>query len=258
MMNRIGLLLALVVLAAIPLQCKAASADQHAIFVGAERAYAACANLQGVHVLQGGKVVCLRGKDDATMFIGLLKMRHEISRHPYVIVSGPGGYVNSSIYMVRVLKPFGPIPVVGDMCASACAQILFLMGKQRVILHCADIAIHRGPASTAQELAGKGSDVEKETAIAAEWRFKQFYRDRHIDIDAMAKPPADIQKKLSSGQIVFWPWSINKLRAFGVKGIISDNNPDEVVPNDYGRVCIKPLAVQKAEAAQHMANDQHE
>lgn len=240
-MNRVGLLIALVVLVTISSQCKAAGADQRTIFLGAKQAFAACANLQGVHVLQEGKVVCLRGKDDATMFIGLVKIRHEISQHPYVIVSGPGGYVNSSIYMTRVLEPLDPIPVAGDMCASACAQILFLMGKQRVMLHCADIAIHRGPASTAQELASKGNDVEKETAIAAEWRFKQFYRDRHIDINAMAKPPADIQNELDAGKIVFWPWSINKLRSFGVKGIISKNDPSRVVPKDYGKVCIKPL-----------------
>jgi hypothetical protein len=238
-MNRVGLLMTFVILALLSWRCEAMNASQRAVFAGAKSAFASCGKLQGVHVLQGGNVVCLRGRIDATMFVTLMKVRKQIRQHPYVIVSGPGGYSNSAIDMVRVLNVLEPVPVVGDMCASGCAEVLFLMGNQRVMLHCADVAIHGLPVSYTP--AAKKTDRDKEDEIASVWRFKDFYQEHHISLDMVTKPPAAIQKKLDAGEILFWPWSINQLRAFGVKGIISDNDPDRVVPKDYGQVCIKPL-----------------
>lgn len=224
-----------------PLTCMATSASENAIFNDASAAFIACKSQQGVHVLRNGNIVCLRGKIDPTMFIDLVKVRDQIAPHPYVVVSGPGGLEDAAIYIVRLLDGHGPIPVSGDMCASACAQFLFLMGNQRVMLHCADVAMHGGPGTISDELALPLSDQAKMTAIAADWRFTKFYQERSISLDMVSKPPPNIQKKLDAGQVVFWPWSINQLRAFGVKGIISHNDPDQVVPADYGKVCIKSL-----------------
>lgn len=177
---------------------------------------------------------------DGQMFIALVKVRHEIKPRPYIIVSGIGGYENSAIYIVRLLEPFAPVPVAGDMCASACAQFLFLKGHQRVILHCADLAIHGGTETLAQILARNATDAFKKNMISAKWRFEKFYPSRGIGMDMVNDPPADVQKKLAAGQIVFWPWTIDRLRAFGVKGIISTNDSSRVVPRDYANACIKP------------------
>lgn len=222
------------------LPCGAMHAEDQ-VYNGGKGAFASCAHLEGVHVLAQGKIVCLRGTINPAMFMSLVTVKSEIAQQPYVVVSGIGGYENSAVYIVRLLEPLEPIPVVGDMCASACAQFLFLMGDQRVVLHCADIAIHGGPPSMDQILARKATDEAKENMISAMWRFEKFYADRGISMDMVTKPPAAVQKKLDAGQIVFWPWSINQLRAFGVKGIISRNDPGRVVPADYGDVCIKPL-----------------
>lgn len=231
----------MIALSMFSLTCMAMSARESVTFNDASAAFVACRNQQGVHVLQNGKIVCLRGKIDPTMFIDLARVRDQIAPHPYVIVSGPGGLEDAAIYIVRLLDKQNPIPVSGDMCASACAQFLFLMGNERVMLHCADVAMHGGPGTISDELKLPYSDQAKMTAIAADWRFIKFYKHRNISLDMVTKPPAAVQKKLDAGQVVFWPWSINQLRAFGVKGIISQNDPDRVVPADYGKVCIKPL-----------------
>lgn len=232
---------ALLFLSCASLPCQAMHAEDRALYDGGKAAFAACTHLDGVHVLAHGKIICLRGTINPAMFMGLVTAQGQIAKQPYVVVSGIGGYENSAIYIVRLLEPFAPIPVAGDMCASACAQFLFLMGNQRVMLHCADIAIHGGPPSLDQILARKATDEAKENMVSAMWRFEKFYADRGVSMDMVTKPPADVQKKLDAGQVVFWPWSINQLRAFGVKGIISENDPDLVVPEDYGKVCIKPL-----------------
>lgn len=219
-------------------RCHAMDAGSVAMFHGAQKAFAACAGLQGVNVIDGGNVVCLRGKIDPTMFISLVNLKDGIRQRPYVIVSGPGGYVDSSVYMVRLLDAYDPIPVAGDMCASACAQFLFLMGRHRVLLHCADVVIHGGPWAVRDVLAENRSDEFKQRLIANIWQFEDFYRKRHISLDMANKPPANIQKKIKAGEVVFWPWSINKLRSFGVEGIVSENNPDEDVPRDYAKSCL--------------------
>lgn len=241
-MKRIFAWSVVLVLISVSMMCNAMSPEQREVFDGGKAAFAACVHMQGVHVLQNGKVVCLRGKIDPSMFINLVKLRGDIAPRPYVIVSGFGGYENSAIYIVRLLEPFSPVAVVGDACASACAQFLFLMGKQRVMLDCADVAIHGGTESIGQILARNADDSFKENMISAKWRFEKFYSDRGISMDMVDKPPADVQKKLDAGQIVFWPWTINQLRAFGVKGIISETNPEDVGPKDYANVCIKPLS----------------
>ncbi|HET7561467.1 MAG TPA: hypothetical protein VFJ87_03700 [Rhodanobacteraceae bacterium] len=240
MKKQIGLLAAIFTIAMLPLAGRAMGADQSAILNGAKKAFSVCRGLQGVHVLQEGSVVCLRGKIDSAMFVDLVRASHQIRKSPYVIISGPGGDENSAIYMVRTLDVLNPIPVVGDMCASSCAQFWFLMGRQRVMLHCADVAFHGGPRSIASILAANESNDWKQRNVAAAWRFEQFYGNRHVSMDMVTKPPASIRRKLAAGQVVFWPWSINALRAFGVKGIISANDAHTVVPKDYGKVCITP------------------
>lgn len=208
------------------------------MFHGAQKAFTSCIGLRGVHVIQDGRVVCLRGKINPTMFLDLLRQRGKIEQRPYVIVSGIGGYLDSSIYIARLLDTYDPVSVAGDMCASACAQILFLMGRHRVVLHCADLAIHRGLDTVPAILATDRDDEFKQRLIANISRFKKFYRDRHIDLGRMTTPPPDIQKRLDAGKIVFWPWSINQLRSFGVRGIISQNNPDKLIPHDYAQRCL--------------------
>ncbi|HET7267778.1 MAG TPA: hypothetical protein VFJ15_06670 [Oleiagrimonas sp.] len=225
-------------LSLISLHCVAGELNRVGILDGAKVAFSSCDGLQGVHVVKNGKVVCLRGKITSKMFVTLVKKRSEIKQHPYVVVSGIGGYPDSSIYIVRMMNSYEPVAVVGDMCASACAQFLFFMGKRRVLLHCADLVMHGGPG-TIDEVLSWDNDYNRTQRIIADMsRMKRFYKDRGISMDMITKPPPDVQKMLNAGKIVFWPWSINKLRSFGVRGIISNNNPDEVVPKDYEEKCL--------------------
>jgi len=244
-MRRIGSGFLLTFLILFSLSCNAMDSSDRRIFNGAEAAFAACNNFQGVHVLNDGHVICLRGLINSTMFINLMKLKNEIRKAPYVIISGPGGDVDSSIYIVRLLDKFNPTPVAGDMCASACAQFLFLMGRHRVMLHCADVAIHGGPYPVDKALASNFSNAAKQRLIETTWRFIRFYRHRHVSIQMLIHPPKFIQHELDKGEIVFWPWSIDKLRSFGVHGIISNNDPSEESPPDFMESCVPHQASHK-------------
>ena len=218
--------------------CRAADVAESEMLHEAQKDFSSCRGLQGVNVVADGRVVCLRGKIDPAMFLSVAKLRGKIKNNPYVIVSGEGGYVDSAIYIVRMLDEYDPVPVAGDMCASACASFLFLMGRHRVLLHCADVVMHRGLWSIDDILTRRIADDVKQRLVANVWQIHDFYDERQVSLDMINKPPADVQRKLDAGEVVFWPWSINKLRSFGVKGIVSENNPDEVVPHDYAETCL--------------------
>ena len=112
------------------------------------------------------------------------------------------------------------------------------MGRHRVLLHCADVAIHGGPWTIQDVLAENASDKSKQLLIANPWQFEDFYKARHVSLDMVNKPPANMQKRLNAGEVVCWPWSISKLRSFGVEGIVSENGPGDVVPSDYAKSCL--------------------
>lgn len=114
------------------------------------------------------------------------------------------------------------------------------MGQERVRLHCGVIAIHGGPFAINNSLAMKlASDEAHQNLIQDTWRFTDFYKSKNINMDMVTKPPADIQDELNAGKFVFWQWSIHQLESFGVKGIVSDIDPDVRSPKDYDQVCKK-------------------
>ena len=89
-----------------------------------------------------------------------------------------------------------------------------------------------------EALSWNNDDELTQRIVANIFQVKKFYRKRGISMDMLVKPPLDVQKRLNSGEIVFWPWSIRQLRHFGVKGIVSRNDPNDVVPDDYKDACL--------------------
>lgn len=219
-------------------QARAATSKQ--LLRDAASAFNACQGKSGTDIIDSGHIVCLHDRIGPSMFVKLMRDRGQIRERPFVVMASPGGLVDSSIDIVRLLDGFRPIPVVGEMCVSACAQFLFLMGSQRVLLHCGVVAMHGGPGSISASLAMHlDSDGAHQNNIQDIWRFRDFYKRRGISLDMVDKPPADIQAEINSGRLVFWQWSIHELESFGVKGIVSDNDPDLRSPRDYDQVCKK-------------------
>jgi hypothetical protein len=130
--------------------------------------------------------------------------------------------------IVDMLKPFHPATVVGGDCASACAQFLFLMGDRHIVLRCGGIFIHGGPIAIQTTLKSEDTDLNKQRLIEDTVRFEAFYKELGINMDMLTKPPKQIQDRLDKGDIVFWQWTPNQMRAFGVKGLITERDPDTI------------------------------
>lgn len=206
----------------------------------AKEAFTHCEGVKGIKIIDSGHIICIHAEISPSIFVELMRHRREIKNNPFVVIASPGGRADSSIDIVRMLDPLHPVPVVGEMCVSACAQFLFLMGKDRVILHCGVVAMHGGPGNIANSLAMHLDDDDAhQNNIENIWLFHDFYKSKSISIDMVTKPPQDIQNDLNAGKFVFWQWSIHQLESFGINGITSDIDPDVRSPRDYDQVCKK-------------------
>ena len=134
-------------------RCETTQAGNEQLIVEATKAFHACYGLKGVNIIHEGHVICLHDEIGPSMFVKLMRSRSEIKEHPFVVMASPGGRLDSSLDIIRMLDTYQPTPVVGEMCVSACAQFLFLMGQQRVLLHCGVVAMHGAPESIDANLA---------------------------------------------------------------------------------------------------------
>jgi hypothetical protein len=221
-------LFALIGLLIIPMQVNANDVSESDAVRSAHQAFDACKSLKGVHIIGDGRTVCLSGEIQPPMFLSLIRSKDKIKDNVEVVLSSYGGYVNSSLDIVELLNPFHPTTVVGDNCASSCAQFLFLMGERHILLRCGAVYIHGGPASIQANLDLKDTDLSKQAGIENTLRFIAFYKQLGISMDMLTKPPKSVQDQLNQGQIVFWQWTPNQMRAFGVKGLIAERDPDTI------------------------------
>lgn len=205
----------------------------------AKKSFELCQTKKGnVSIIDDGKTICLYGEINQDMFITLMKNEEKIHDRPLVVITSPGGRIDSAIDIADTLNKYDPTPIVGGMCASACAQFLFLMGKRRVLLHCGVVAIHGGPVPIKESLAlPLDNNAAHQKNIEDTLQFINFYKSKNISLTMVNDPPESIRRLINKGELVFWQWSINQMRGFGVKGIISHNNPRLRSPADYDAVC---------------------
>jgi hypothetical protein len=221
-------LIALLSLMALSPLVQADGSNEADILASAHKSFDACKSLKDVQVVDDGHTVCLNGGIFPPMFVSLMSKRDKIKDNVQVVLSSYGGHINTSLDIIEVLAPFHPTTVVGDACASACGQFLFLMGDRHVILRCGGVFIHGGPVPIETTLKSKDTDLEKQTGIEYTLHFYDFYKQLGINTDMLTKPPKSVQDQLDHGQIVFWQWTPNQMRAFGVKGLITERDPDTI------------------------------
>ena len=133
-------LIALLSLMALPPFAQADGTNEAETIAHAHRAFDACKSSKGAHIVDDGRTVCLSGDIEPPMFLSLISNKDKIKDDVEVVISSYGGYINSSLDIVELLNPFHPTTVVGDACASSCAQFLLLMGDR----HVAGSAISKG------------------------------------------------------------------------------------------------------------------
>jgi hypothetical protein len=142
------------------------------------------------------------------------------ARARYVVVSGAGGYLTQALDMADLIATGEATTVAGDICASSCAQFLFMAGRHKLVLTGGVVAFHGGPL-TPEIIEREATDAAGRKFLADEnARFRRFYAEQGISMQMLTKPPPEIQARLDRGEVVFWTWSPEHLRSFGVTNLL--------------------------------------
>lgn len=143
---------------------------------GAARASALCADRRGVHYMEAQNLLCIDGPIDVAGRLRAAVVDREYRDGLIVVVRSDGGSLAGAIDIAEYLGRFRYAIVVDGICASACAQFLFMGADRKIIRGDGIVAMHGGPFSDAEIAAmpAAGHDnIRRERD-----RFVRFYAPR--------------------------------------------------------------------------------
>jgi hypothetical protein len=198
----------------------------------AAQASARCADVKGVHYIEAENVLCIDGLIDVEGKLRAAVLEGTYRDRLLVVVRSEGGSLPGAIDMVEHLARFHYSIVVDGICASSCAQFLFMGADRKIIRGDGIVAMHGGPFTDPQIAA---MPAENRDAIRKQRdRFLRFYADRGIGIGITNDFPANLLARLAQGRIVFWIPKEQDYARFHVRGIsycdARYRDPDNVRP----------------------------
>jgi hypothetical protein len=183
----------------------------------AARASALCAAHRGVHYMEAENILCINGPIDVEGRLRAAVLEREYRDGLIVVARSDGGSLAGAIGMAEHLGRFRYSIVVDGICASACAQFLFMGADRKIIRGDGIVAMHGGPFSDEQIAAMP--DAGRDNIRRERDRFVRFYADRGIGIGITNDFPASLRERLARGEIVFWIPKEEDYARFNVRGI---------------------------------------
>lgn len=198
-------------------------------FVEARAAFRACkaesANtnplLARVAYSQETHSLCITGDIDGSLASAVRKKLNELAnvgdaQISHVVLSSDGGQLRPAIDIANEIEKLDASVVVGERCASSCAQFLFPAGKDKILLKGGLLLFHGGPVLDDIIAAMNIPDAAKQHLRSEQEAFRTFYHSHGIDMSMLTNPPPDVQRDLNAGMLVMWSWPADKLEAFGI------------------------------------------
>ena len=202
----------------------ACHADESDLFADARRAFQECSILaSGIAYAKSSQALCVKGNIDYSLardFGTYLKNTEQLGdKIRYVVISGQGGELRPAIEIGSKIGDAKLDVVVGDICASSCAQFLFVAGKRKIMLTGGVVLFHGGPIPNSM-IDAMNLPASAELSIHNQNReFEEFYSARKIDMRMLTDPPDEIRARIASGELVMWSWPQKNLEDFGVTDI---------------------------------------
>jgi hypothetical protein len=198
----------------------------------AAQASARCAGLSGVHYAKAENILCIEGPIDMEGKLRAAVLEGDYRDRLTVVARSDGGSLAGAIDMVEHLVRFHYSIVVDGICASSCAQFLFMGADRKIIRRDGIVAMHGGPDSEAQ-IAALPAETREVTRRDND-RFIRFYADRGIGIGITNDFPQKLLDDLARVEMVFWIPKEADFARFKVRGITYCDaryrDPDNVRP----------------------------
>ncbi|MGY6087187.1 ATP-dependent Clp protease proteolytic subunit [Stenotrophomonas sp. SM006] len=190
----------------------------------ASSAWNSCQVLKkGVVYVQGSNALCVKGYIDydlADQFMTRVKNAESIGLSiDLVLIESQGGELRPAIRIAKKIEELHASVAVGGMCASSCAQFVFMAGRQKLLLRQSHLLFHGGPVSEQQIKRMNLSASAVSSLNRQNLEMTEFYQERNLDLRMLTEPPAIVQARIDAGEIVMWSWSKAELESFGVMGL---------------------------------------
>ncbi|CAN4280034.1 ATP-dependent Clp protease proteolytic subunit [Pseudoxanthomonas sp. LjRoot125] len=221
----------LVVLASVPPELVGAEVESNEVrlFSDAAKAVHECSVLEkGVAYASKAEALCVKGpatyqlqKDFDSRAENLSSAAMKVK---LVVVDSDGGEMRPAIAIAHLIERMGADVIVGRMCASSCAQFIFMAGRRKYVMEGGHVLFHGGPLSAAKIASLRLPHVVGESLMRQNKEFLDFYTERSISIDMLTKPPEEVQERISAGEVVMWEWPRERLEEFGVGGLMYERD----------------------------------
>lgn len=170
--------------------------------------------------------LCIVGDINGSLASAVRKKLNELAnvadQVSHVVLSSDGGQLRPAIDIANEIEKLNTSVVVGERCASSCAQFLFLAGKDKVLLKGGLLLFHGGPVPDDTIAAMSIPDAAKQHLRSEQEAFRAFYHSHGIDMAMLTNPPPDVQRDLDAGMLVMWSWPADKLEAFGIDRVFQE------------------------------------
>lgn len=183
----------------------------------------ACKGQTSSVYIEAENILCLTGRLASDKTNLALIESFPLRQNLRVGLSSEGGDIDIAMDIVEHLEKFQYTAFVHGICASACAQFLFMGAERKVIGANGVVGMHGGPFSDGQIDAMDRSESSKEIIRTTRNRFVKFYEDRDINIKVTYDFPKELLDQLAQGKIVFWIPLKNDFDRYAVKGLVYCN-----------------------------------
>jgi hypothetical protein len=149
-------------------------------------------------------LLCIRGA-----FFSNHILRDEVLKitprsRPLVVITSDGGFIGDAMDTAQYLEKYKFDVAVNGICASACAQFVFIAGQKKYILGDGAVAMHGGPMSDDLINAMDIDEVSKLNLKNENRRFIEFYKTRKIKLSLVLDAPQRVLDKIKTGKVEFW------------------------------------------------------
>lgn len=180
---------------------------------------AICGGKKAAYYDEKFNVLCIDGQFDVEGRLERMITSRSYRDDLVVVAKSPGGGLQTALDVTRYLERYHYTIIVDGLCASACAQFLFMGGTYKIVTGKGIVAMHGGPMSAASIDKMSITPEGKANLLRENEEFRAFYRAHGIDLAITTNAPQSVLDAMQKGETLFWAPPRAEFERSGVKNV---------------------------------------
>ncbi len=180
---------------------------------------AICGGKKAAYYDEKSNVLCIDGQFDVEGRLERMITGRSYRDDLVVVAKSPGGGLQTALDTTRYLERYHYTIIVDGLCASACAQFLFMGGTYKIVTGKGIVAMHGGPMSAAYIDKMSITPEGKANLRRENEEFREFYRTHGIDVAITTNAPQSVLDAMKKGETLFWAPPRAEFERSGAKNV---------------------------------------